>query len=199
MSEPFRILFVCTGNICRSPAAERLLQAALQPPQPGDAEILVASAGTHALIGYPIDPATASALVDRRIDAQRHEARTLTVANVAEADLVLGATRAHRAAAVSLYPKAVHYSYTVNEFARLVVNVLSEPGYEPSSPASLLANVRAARGVVRAANPTDDDLADPYGHTAGEHSVAVATIAAATEVMAVALSRQRPATQPSLH
>lgn len=189
MSEPFRVLFVCTGNICRSPAAERLLGAALRPAAAGPARILIASAGTHALVGFPTDPPTANALLQRRIDPGRHLARTLTAVQVAEADLVLGATRAHRAAAASLYPRAVHYSYTVTEFARLAAGVISRPGFVPQGPVALLADVRAARGIVRAAKPADDDIADPYGRSDNAHAATVAAIAAATEVIADALTR----------
>ncbi len=185
MSEPFRVLFVCTGNICRSAAAERLLRADL----PRDAKVVVASAGTRALVGYPTDPRTAAALRQRRVDPGQHAARELTAAEVADADLVLAATRAHRAAAVSLYPRAVHYSYTICEFARLAESLISRPGYAPDNAASLLADVRAARGIVRPADPTDDDIADPYGRSDAAAGAVVAAIAGATEVIGAALAR----------
>lgn len=197
MNEPFRVLFVCTGNICRSPAAERLLRAALRHRGSGEGNILVASAGTHALVGYPTDGPTAQALRQRHIDPGEHLARTLTAAEIAQADLVLGATRAHRAAAVSLHPRAVHYSYTIREFARLASSVISRPGYAPESPEALLADVRAARGIVRAANPADDDVADPYGRNVDAHGAAVATIARGTEVIADALTRATAASRPA--
>mgnify|MGYP002738687724 CR=1 FL=1 len=47
---PYRILTVCTGNVCRSPAAERLLEHTLNP------SVTVRSAGTRALVGEPIHP-----------------------------------------------------------------------------------------------------------------------------------------------
>lgn len=189
MSEPFRVLFVCTGNICRSPAAEHLLRTALRQRLGGEASILVASAGTHALVGWPTDPPTAAALLLRQIDPGDHLARTLTAAEVAQADLVLGATRAHRAAAVTLYPRAVRYSYTVCEFARLAGSVIDRPDYVPQSLPALLDDVRSVRGIVRAADPHDDDVADPYGHRDDAHGAAVAAIATATEVIADALAR----------
>ena len=54
---PVRILTVCTGNICRSPVAERLLQAGLDQVLPGGFE--VPSAGTRAMVGDPIQPLSA--------------------------------------------------------------------------------------------------------------------------------------------
>ena len=49
-SPTFAILCICTGNVCRSPAAERLLARALGP------SVTVASAGTYALVGQPFSP-----------------------------------------------------------------------------------------------------------------------------------------------
>src|SRR6476620_12469959 len=54
---PVRILTVCTGNICRSPVAERLLQAGLDRMKPGAFE--VESAGTRAMVGQPVQPSSA--------------------------------------------------------------------------------------------------------------------------------------------
>ena len=56
-SAPVRILTVCTGNICRSPVAERLLQAGLNQAVPGG--FVVASAGTRAMVGEPMQPISA--------------------------------------------------------------------------------------------------------------------------------------------
>ena len=56
--EPFSILVVCTGNVCRSPAAERLLASKL------GSTVQVASAGTHALVGQPISEPMAALLRD---------------------------------------------------------------------------------------------------------------------------------------
>ncbi len=190
MSEAFRVLFVCTGNICRSPAAARLLQAALaRSPAADGAKILVTSAGTHGLVGYGIDPPVVRALAAWQVDSDGHQARRLGAAEVAEADLVLGATRVHRAAAVSLHPKAVHYAYTITEFARLASSVLGRPGYAAAGPVELMAEVRRLRGTVRAPHPGADDVADPYGRSAAEHAAAVTAIAAASDVIAAALLR----------
>jgi len=187
VNPPFRILFVCTGNICRSPAGALLLQAALRPRPESSGQVLVASVGTHAVVGWPVDPPTVAALRARHIDPAGHRARLLTATAVAEADLVLGATRAHRAAVVSMFPKAVHYAYTIKEFARLAETVASSR-YVAPGPRGLLSDVGSIRRSVRAAVPTDDDIDDPYGGTATDHEVTVAAIAAATAVVAAALN-----------
>ena len=58
--ELFSILAVCTGNVCRSPAVERLLASKLGPT------VSVRSAGTHALVGHPISEPMAALLRQRR-------------------------------------------------------------------------------------------------------------------------------------
>src|SRR6476619_730650 len=86
----FSILTVCTGNVCRSPAVERLLARDLGPT------VGVSSAGTHALVGQPIAQPMARLLRDNGIEAQAFTARRLTETLVKDADLVLTLTRAQR-------------------------------------------------------------------------------------------------------
>jgi protein-tyrosine phosphatase len=69
----FTVLVICTGNICRSPLAERLLRARIAT----DADIRVESAGTHGLTGRPIDRDSATALRELGVDPDGHEARRL--------------------------------------------------------------------------------------------------------------------------
>ncbi len=81
------ILFICTGNICRSPMAaglmrQRLAQAGLNHHQ-------VASAGVWALDGRPASDHAITVMAERGIDISDHIAHTVTADNMAEADLVL--------------------------------------------------------------------------------------------------------------
>lgn len=144
-----RVLFVCTGNVCRSPMAEHLLRSAV----PG---LEVSSAGTHALVGEPMQPFALATLAGRGIDGSAFRARQLTAELVEGADLVLAASREHRAAAVTLVPRAAARSFTVRELDRLL-SAATEP------TADLLAAARAQRGLVRPERPEDDDVADPIG------------------------------------
>src|SRR5215204_3965961 len=77
----FSILAVCTGNVCRSPAVERLLATKLGPT------ITVSSAGTHALVGHPISEPMAMLLRNRGIDTLPFEARRLSEQMLREAGL----------------------------------------------------------------------------------------------------------------
>ena len=91
---PVRILTVCTGNICRSPVAERLLQAGLDQVQPGSFE--VRSAGTRAMVGEPIQPLSADIIRTYGGTPDGFAARQLTPEILRESDLVLTMTARHR-------------------------------------------------------------------------------------------------------
>lgn len=147
MSERFDLLFVCTGNICRSPTAERY--AAHHLPRN---DFRVHSAGTHGLTGYPIEPGAARRLATMGIDCDAFRARRLTVEMVNAADLVLTATRQHRDAVASLVPDALAKTFTMKEFARLT------DGADERGRALV-----AAAHERRTGPRPDDDVADPYG------------------------------------
>ena len=83
------VIFVCYGNICRSPIAEALLQRALDERLgPGHA-FLVTSAGVGATDGTPASRGTKDVLKARGIDFRSHRARYLTPAMARGADLIV--------------------------------------------------------------------------------------------------------------
>ena len=171
----FRVLHVCTGNICRSPMAERLTRTGLAQRLGADAErFVVESAGTWGQSGSRMEPYAVSTLATYGLDGTDFRARELVAEHVVGADLVLGATRDHRAAAVVLHPRAASRTFTLREFARLAAAV--EPGAltatDPVERGRELVRAAAARrGLVPPETPRDDDLADPY--QGPEHAFAV--------------------------
>jgi protein-tyrosine-phosphatase len=88
------VLFVCTGNICRSPLAASLLERALQER---DLEVTVTSAGTGAWDGAPASEGAYLVGLERGLDLSGHRARLLTRELVEQADLILTMARHHRA------------------------------------------------------------------------------------------------------
>jgi protein-tyrosine phosphatase len=161
----FRVLHVCTGNICRSPIAEHLMRDGLAARLGADADrFVVESAGTWGHDGSPMEPYALSTLAGYAVDGAAFRARELVAEHVVAADLVLAATREHRAAAVVLHPRAAARTFTLREFARLAAAV------EPQEHADVVERARgvvaaaaARRGQVPPARPAhDDDLEDPY-------------------------------------
>jgi len=174
MGDEARILIVCTGNICRSPFIERLLQHALDERQPGsDRGVIVRSAGTGALVGSPMDAQAAAQLVAHGGDPSEFSARDLTPALIAESDLVLTATREHRGKVAQMSPKAMRRVFTFRDFAHLVAEI-DGPG-PPAGVASartwhrewvrhVTEKAAASRGLKPPLALESADIVDPYRH-----------------------------------
>src|SRR5467141_2213122 len=88
------VLFVCTGNICRSPLASSLLERALKER---GLEMDVTSAGTGAWDGAPASEGAYLVGLERGLDLSGHRARLLTRELVDGSDLILTMARHHRA------------------------------------------------------------------------------------------------------
>ncbi len=170
---PFRVLFVCIGNVCRSPLGERLLAGKL----PAD-RFEVASAGVYALAGSPMSPEAAVHLEPYGASADGFTARQLVPPMVAEADLVLTATRDIRSRLLEESPGALRRTFTVREFAALLDVV--EPHDDPRQLVAAAARERSR------ATPEDYDIPDPYGRGEEANALAASLMAAAVERIAKA-------------
>jgi len=93
------ILVVCTGNICRSPVAQAMLQQRLP-------NLTVQSAGLGALVGHPVEAQARQLAEADGLDVAAHEARQLEIGMLTEADLVLVMTDNQRQALASRWPEA---------------------------------------------------------------------------------------------
>jgi protein-tyrosine phosphatase len=164
----FNILMVCTGNICRSPAAERLLQSRLDGVAPNI--FRVDSAGTRALVGLPIEINVASRLQTMGIETSGFSAKQITPELIAEQDLILALTREHRSEIVTLAPSALRKTYTLRELARILPNIKRED--QESSKTRWTTAVHQSRRL-KTANLIDarmDDVVDPYRKDASVHA-----------------------------
>ncbi len=184
--DTFRVLFVCTGNICRSPIAERLLTHRLRERLGRQADrFAVRSAGTWGHEGSAMEPFAEATLRELGVHCDGFVAREIAAAMVASADLVLGATREHRAAAVTLHPAGSRRTFTIREFARLLAGVdpVALPADDPVTRARALVETAARRrGLVRPAHPRDDDVPDPYGAPRAMFASTAAIVDAALRV-----------------
>ena len=168
MGHDARILIVCTGNICRSPFIERLLQHELDERRSvSERGIVVRSAGTAALVGSSMDAQAAAQLVAHGGDASGFRARDLTPALVAESDLVLTATRAHRGKVALMSPKVLRRVFTFCDFADLVAGAdgFTAPVMH-TDPRGWVRQVTekaaASRGFRPPLAPELADIVDPY-------------------------------------
>jgi len=156
--DTFSVLTVCTGNVCRSPAVERLLATRLGPT------VSVASAGTHALVGHPVSEPMAMLLRNRGIEDVPFRARRLSERMLKEADLVLPLTRAQRSLVVDLWPAAVRRTFTLREFARLLdwVDPSTLPAGTPANRLRAAVPMAAALRAGVMTSASEDDVIDPF-------------------------------------
>ncbi len=178
---PFRVLMVCTGNICRSPAAERLLAAALGP----DADVVVTSAGTHAMVGHPVSAPMVPLLSAAGATAKGFAARQVTEQMLREADLVLALTRHHRAHLVRKEPSTVRRTFTLRELARLAeeVDPAALVATTPGTRLAELVPLAAARRGRTVVDPEQDDVEDPYGHSPEHYARSFGQLRPAVETL----------------
>lgn len=128
------ILFVCTGNTCRSPMAAALLRQLLQERGGDLAQIRISSAGLYAHSGTPASPEAIEALRSYDIDLSTHLARELEREELAAADLILTMTNAQKNQILKVYPAFKDRVFVLKDFVRGEKNGSNNPGSDIPDP-----------------------------------------------------------------
>lgn len=181
-----QVLVVCTGNVCRSPYIERRLRRDLM-----GTGIQVSSAGTHALVGRDMEPGTRDCLRHSGGDVDSFRARELTDDLVRDADLVITASREHRAAAARLHPAAMARTFTLRDLGDLLSNLsVDELATAPDEATNWVRQVAATasrrRGLVPA-RQQGIDVTDPIGGPPSRFVLMAAEVDAALVPIVAAL------------
>ena len=115
----FGVLFVCTGNICRSPTAEAIFRKLASDAGMADA-VTADSAGTHGYhVGEPPDPRAQAAAAKRGYDLSALRARTIESADFRRFDLILAMDQEHHAILSRIAgPSADHKLKLMMSYAR---------------------------------------------------------------------------------
>jgi protein-tyrosine-phosphatase len=153
------MLFVCTGNICRSPTAEGFAREMVADAA---APIGVSSAGIVGWEGSPAARESVQAAAECGIDISRHIAQRLEERHVRDAGVIVCMAAEHRDAVTRLVPDAAGKTFTLKELVRLLEASPSTPTWSFSERVAS-ANELRTRGFE--GDPSDEDVADPLGAT----------------------------------
>ncbi|MBV9734102.1 MAG: serine hydroxymethyltransferase [Verrucomicrobia bacterium] len=134
------VLFVCTGNVCRSPMAEGLFGRMIAERP----DLRVLSAGVSTYPGQPPSAHAVEVLAELGVDISQHRSRPLSEKVIDEADWIIAMTRSHLDSIIYLFPRAAEKVYLLREF---------EPGatsLDVADPIGMgLEAYRAARDIIR--------------------------------------------------
>ena len=166
-----KIVFVCTGNICRSPMGEALLRHELA--RRGCDGIEVSSCGTWGAAAQSATAHAVSVLERRGVDLTSHRSRALDAAEIAEADLVVAMTSVHVREIEEMVPSALPRVRLMKELVELDL----QPG----------AGLEALLAATRPAPRRDLDVDDPMGLLPRSYERAAGEIEAGVKVLAAVI------------
>lgn len=133
------ILFVCTGNTCRSSMAEGIFKYLLKNKNIDN--INISSAGISAYEGKEANEKAISVLKSQGIDITSHKARQLTDKIIETSDLILTMTYNHKMAILKYAPKASKKVFTLKEFANTFNEENTEDNFDIYDPFGMDYNV----------------------------------------------------------
>ena len=173
MTAPLKVLFICTANICRSPAMELIARDLA-----GSTDVVFSSAGTHARRRQHMNPEMVHTL-PAGLTADDFRSRHIDAAMLADADVVLTAEQVHRQHILDDFPQLHRQVFTLGQFAAALDEI---PPGEDGRPLTGHALVAAA-GQRRTPAGPEHDVADPYRRGKAAAVAATGTITAMLSVI----------------
>ncbi|MEM9283714.1 MAG: low molecular weight protein arginine phosphatase [Verrucomicrobiota bacterium] len=147
MEENQKVLFVCTGNVCRSPMAEGLLRAMVEG---SGKSIQVHSAGLGAMDGSPPSSHSVEAMAEDGVDISSQRSQMLTPETVEESTHIFGLGSGHAEAIRAYFPESREKTFVLREF-------IAEEGFDLEVPDPIggdLDDYRATRNLIKEAMPS---------------------------------------------
>lgn len=151
MDQPLRVMFICTGNQCRSPFAEHYVRARWSP------QVTTASCGIMDLPPTPSPPETVAAAREIGVDLTSHRSRSIQHVELASRDLIVGFEALHVATAAVEFGAPVERCFLLSELPALLV-----PGDAPAASTKgtlqAAAEMRSRHTGARPAPSVDDPI-----------------------------------------
>ena len=111
-----KIMFICTGNICRSAMAHVMLE---DKARKQNKDIEVYSCGVYAQNGDISTEEAIETMEEYQIDLKKHRATNIRSSKIEDMDIILCATTAHKNNVINMYPKLSNKVFTMKEYARI--------------------------------------------------------------------------------
>ena len=168
-----KVLFVCTGNLCRSPMAEALLRHAASER---GCDLEVSSVGTWAYYGRSATPEAIETVRKRGADLSGHQSRPVEMEELQAADVIVAMTSVHVREIMSLAPDVADRIVLMKELREIQTAPVGPDGTIADKLGALLRGKRPKR---RRALDVDDPMGLPVGayeRCAGELQEGVDTL-----------------------